>query len=128
MDGWAILFSDVPTTVAWRLLYAKLQRGKAKMLSPRGPRTRKQQEIQQAEGQKRERKRDWIISTTSYHLLLLDNMAATTAIAQTVHVGTVGAPPATQGVTAPALGIQSFYQSKIQSYVSATNLESRGMY
>lgn len=61
-----------------------------------------------------------IISTTSNFRLLLDVMAATTAIAQTAHAGTVGVPPATQGVTAPALGIQSFFQSKIQSYVSAT--------
>jgi hypothetical protein len=45
-------------------------------------------------------------------------MAAITATAHLSHAGTIGAPPAHQGVTAPALGIQSFYQSKIQSYVS----------
>ena len=45
-------------------------------------------------------------------------MAATTAMTQVAHAGTVGVPPAGQGVTAPTLGIQSFYKSKIQSYVS----------
>lgn len=44
-------------------------------------------------------------------------MAATTAVAHHAPAGT-SAPLSNQGVAAPALGIQSFYNSKIQSYVS----------
>lgn len=45
------------------------------------------------------------------------NMAAT-AVSHLGHSAVAGSsgPPPTQGVTAPALGIQSFYQSKIQQY------------
>lgn len=53
-------------------------------------------------------------------------MAATTAVAYNAQAGT-SQPPSTQGVTAPALGIQSFYQSKIQSYELLINERTQNL-